>query len=276
MVGFPLIELAKKLANILENKKMKKELIIILVLALSSCHKVAGNYPNIYYLDYVKYNDEYLIDNYSISLNDMKYKRQNELERSYYDENITYNDNYLSGGTAPRYDIVTPTNYDNVKKHLVKLELNNDKSVISTFGYLTNDYLIGYVNVFYDTIGFLSGGGNYGVEEIAYGITFKYYNQTDEFIITSKKEKCMIVSINEKGYIYYLNKKYYYYNQNKDNYLFDDMAYNSFIQHQSYTTILTNNEYAFILMCKAKLYSEKYYLYFFDYKNERLNELSLD
>ena len=168
---------------------------------------IAFSFDYFYYLDFVKHNDEYLIDDYSVSLNDMKYRKQNEFERSYYNDNITYNENYLFGGTAPRDDIVVPTNYDNVKKHLVGLRLNDESSVISTFGYLTNDYLIGYVNVFNDTIGFLSGGGNYGVEEIAYGIAFKYYNQTDEFVITSKKEKGMIVSINEKGYIYYLNKK---------------------------------------------------------------------
>ncbi len=253
---------------------MKKALAIFLMLALSSCHKIAGNYPNISYLDFVKYNDEYLIDGYSISLDSMKYRRQDSLESKYYIDNIAYNENYLFGGTAPRDDIEAPDNYDNVKKHLLGLKLNDESSVISTFGYLTNNYLIGYVNVFYGTIGFLSGGGNYGVEEIAYGITFKYYNQTDEFVILSKKEKCMIVSINEKGYIYYLNKKYYYYNQNSDQFLFEDKAYDSFILHQSYTTILTNNEYTFILMCKVKLYSEKYYLYLFDYKNEKINELN--
>lgn len=253
---------------------MKRILAIILILTLSSCHKIAGNYPYISYLDYTIYDNNYLIDDYSISLDRMKYRRLNSLEREYYNSNVEYNENYLYGGTAPRYDIEAPANYDSVKKHLLGLKLNDESSVISTFGYLTDECLIGYVNIFYDTIGFLSGGGNYGVEEIAYGITFKYYSQTDEFVITSKKEKCMIVSINEKGYIYYLDKKYYYYNQNSDQFLFDDKAYDSFIQHQSYTTILTNNEYTFILMCKTKLYSEKYYLYLFDYKNEKLNELS--
>ena len=37
-------------------------MICILILTLSSCHKIAGNYPYISYLDYTIYDNNYLID----------------------------------------------------------------------------------------------------------------------------------------------------------------------------------------------------------------------
>lgn len=130
-------------------------------------HKIAGNFPYSAYIDLAETENGFLVPFYEIDVrNRLCTDTGNDLSQS---ETVLY------GGTAPLYSIVAPQGYESVEAHITACELERSSSVVDTCGYVSDGKLFGFVNVYYDTVGYLAGGGNYGVEEISHGIILNIF-----------------------------------------------------------------------------------------------------
>ncbi len=261
--------------NCSHTKKRRILSLLFIILSIALCgfcgctHKVSGNYPYCTYIDFLETENGFLVPNYEIDV-------QNKL-CAHSDDVLTESNAVLYGGTAPRYTIVTPSDYENVEPHIRALELDSSNSVVFTCGYVSDGKLHGFVNVYKDTIGYLSGGGNYGVEEISHGIIFEYLPETDCFTEKQRFDGCNIVAYNADTVLYWKNKKYHSYDllTQNENFLIEDKAYDSGLQHQSYTDIYTNSEYTVLFMTKARLTKDVSYFYLYDYSAGSFSELNI-
>lgn len=182
----------------------------------------------------------------------------------------------VSGGTTPRYDIRTAEGYEDIVPHIKDLDIEgSDRSVIYTQGYSVGDKVYGICNVYKDTVGYLSGGGNYGIEEIAYSVYYAYDAESDEFSVIDKLDDAVFVAFSGNRIIYWKSKKYYILNvdDGKSDYLFDDRAYDSGIRQQSRSTVYFNDDYAIIEMIKAKGTKDIYHMFVYDFNESALTEL---
>ena len=234
----------------------------VAVFGLCGCVRVAGNYPLYGYTQFVTVDNGFVCGDYEISVANKTYKRTSLLSQPI---------NGLDGGTAPRNYLSASEGYEDVIPHIENLEID-DKSVVDARGYVTDGKLYGYVNVFYKTIGYLSAGGNYGVEEISHSVVFEYNPKTDEFCETTRLEKCVVVALNGNIVLYWKDRNYYSYNiaTKTETFLVEDKAYDSGIQHQSYTDVWTNFQYTTLQMVKAKGSAETEYFYVYDYSANEL------
>ena len=154
------------------------------IFAASSCTKIAGNSIDYYRLpadltfidgktEFYGRNGQTLID---IGEKTFSYPKSDEENYNLYENIAVY------GGTAPRYAIEIAEGYENIRPHLENLHIpNNGDSVIYTHGYFLNGKIYGICNTYKKTIGYLSGGGNYGVEEIAFSVYYEYAKPTARF-----------------------------------------------------------------------------------------------
>lgn len=244
--------------------------LLISVCCFCGCtHKIAGNFPYSGYIDLIETENGFLVPFYEI---DVKNKLCTDT-----DNNLSESETALYGGTAPLYSIVAPQGYESIEPHITACELARSSSVVETCGYVSDGKLFGFVNVYYDTVGYLSGGGNYGIEEISHGIIFEYTPETDEFTQIKRFDGCNIVAYNDNTVLYWKSRKYYSYDltADRENFLIEDKAYDAGIQHQSYTVIYTNSKYTALLMTKAEFTKNVSYFYLFDYSAGELNELDI-
>ncbi len=262
-------------------KKIKVNLCLILIaflLSLTSCHKVSGNQLDFNYFssDIVFSNGVSNLDTgvgteFSIDVNNQTLIAKSS--NNYNNSNLV-----ISGGTAPRYLIDVKEGYEGAEKYLNALHISdNDKSVIYTQGYLINGLVFGICNVYKDTVGYLSGGGNYGEEEIAYSVYFSYNNLTDEFSIIYKISNAMIVAFSNEQIIFWQNKKLYSknINTNEVKFLCKDYSYDSGLQHQSIGNVYFNNDYVIFYFMKAKLFSDRFYSYIYNFTSGKLIKLEV-
>ena len=143
-------------------KRQAKTLsLLFLTLLIVTCcfcgctHKIAGNFPYSAYIDLAETENGFLVPFYEIDVrNRLCTDTGNDLSQS---ETVLY------GGTAPLYSIVAPQGYEGIEAHITACELERSSSVVDTCGYVSDGKLFGFVNVYYDTVGYLAGGGNYGV-----------------------------------------------------------------------------------------------------------------
>lgn len=251
-------------------------LCLLCFATLISCtHRVAGNHPHIGYLNFEeKETGEFLTEDFYISTETKTYSHLTENHPTF-----DWNSYIYYGGTAPRYNLDNvPEGYEGVIPYLEDLELDTEASVIEVYGIVAENILTGYVNVYKDTIGYLSGGGNYGVEEIDHSLVFYYDKDTDTFSTHTELKGVMIVGLNGDYVVYWKNKGYYLYDivTEMETFLIEDKAYDSGLQHQSRSYILTNDQYTLIVMVKAKGANEEYSLYLVDYQNLDFYELTLE
>lgn len=262
---------------------MKKILKIVssifLILGASSCHRVTGNQLDFEICDYeivgesieaIKLNGKKIIINCS---NNTYY-----YDNSYDDIKATELQSRIVvyGGNAPRYGFYIEDDYKGIEKYLLNYnELNSEISVIYTEGYLFDNYVYGICNVYYDTVGYLSGGGNYAEEEIAYSIYYKYDNKLDEMTTICKIEEKMIVAFSYNKIIYWENKSLYSYDISLDtsNYLCDDLSYCSGIRHQSVGTIFFNKDFALFNFIEGKRLYDVDNMYIYSFKDDKCVKL---
>lgn len=257
-------------------KRQAKTLsLLFLTLLIVTCcfcgctHKIAGNFPYSAYIDLAETENGFLVPFYEIDVrNRLCTDTGNDLSQS---ETVLY------GGTAPLYSIVAPQGYESVEAHITACELERSSSVVDTCGYVSDGKLFGFVNVYYDTVGYLAGGGNYGVEEISHGIIFEYIPETYEFTQIKRFDNCNIVAYNGDTVLYWKSRKYYSYDLTGDTetFLVEDKAYDSGVLHQSSAKIYTNSKYTVLFMTKAKFTADVSYFYLFDYSVGELNELEI-
>lgn len=256
-------------------KRQAKTLLLFIILLIVTCgfcgctHRIAGNFPYSCYIDLTETENGFLVPFYEIDVKNMLCTDS--------DNALPQSEPALYGGTAPRESIEPPQGYEGVEPHIVECELERDSSVIYTCGYISDGKLLGFVNVYKDTVGYLSGGGNYGVEEISHGIIFEYTPETDEFTQIKRFDGCNIVAFNDNQVLYWKSRKYYSYDLTTDTekFLIDDNAYDSGILHQSSTVIYTNSKYTVLLMKKAKRTKTLPYFYLYDYSAGALIQLDI-
>ena len=246
------------------------------IFAASSCTKVAGNSIEYYRLpdsvvftdgkaEFYGRNGRTLVD---IAEKNFSYPKSDEENNSLY-ENIA-----VSGGTAPRYDIEIAEGYENIRPHLENLHIpNNNESVIYTHGYLINGKIYGICNTYKRTIGYLSGGGNYGVEEIAFSVYYEYTAETDEFVVLRKTEGVFFVAFSGDNVVYWKSRKFYVSDGSTDTFICDDLAYDSGIQHQSRNTVHFTDDYLIFEMIKAKSFSDIYNMFVYDFNEKTVTAL---
>lgn len=247
---------------------------ISFLIAFNGCHKIAGNHPYFGYLLANEADGELRSADYVISITDKTFRDTTSAERLEFSSSEEVR--ILVGSNAPRYILSAPEGYEGVIAHISTLTEDKDSPYCSAFGTMKDGILYGFVNLYHDTIGFLSGGGNLGVEEIAYSVTF-YYNPTgDVFTLSEKIQEALIVARSEKTTIFLRDKKYYSFDSDSgaEKFLVDDKAYDSGIQHQSHTQILSNGKYAVIDMTKEGYFDSDRYVYVYDYENNLFFELT--
>lgn len=264
---------------------MKKGLLALTALAvlpaaafLSGCHKIAGNYPSAWFATFTETENGFYSHGYEISLTEKTYRVRTAEEKELYpyDDALPLGDVTMGGGTAPRYVIETPEGFEGVIPYIEAQEIEgNDSSVVDTYGIVSGDVLTGWVNVYKDTIGYLSGGGNYGAEEIDHAITFTYNATSGEFNVTNTIDDALIVSFYGDTVLYWKKKSYYSYNTASatETFLVKDKAYDSGIQHQSHGYIRTSGTLVLFEFYKAKLYSDATYFYIYDYADNSFYQL---
>ncbi len=251
---------------------MKKILILLLVslfFILTSCTRIYGNYPNTIYatLDVDEKAGTVKVFEYLINLKNYEYYEKSQDE----DVNVLP-DNYFKGGTAPKMgNLNIPNGFDKLETHLNSLDIG----VIDVQGFVNNNEIKGIVNVYDKTAGYLSGGGNYAVEEINYGALFHYNALEDKFVIVEKIPEAVIVSAYENTLLYWKKEAYYSYNIDTSNttYLVKDKAYDKGLTHYSYTNIVTYGDMVFIIMTKGKMSTDITYIYYYNYRDNKIEEL---
>lgn len=250
-----------------------------LVLSLSGCHRIAGNHPRYSYSNFIETDKGFYADAFDemdISIADRSYRKLNPEERqSEEDYELSY-DVLLDGGTAPRYAFNAPEGYDGVIPFLENLTSEmSDSAVIYACGIVSDNALTGYVNVYKDTVGYLSGGGNYAVEEIDHALTFVYNPENINFEITNYIEGVLIVSFHKDSVLYWKDRNYYSYNTKTgtETLLVEDKAYDVGLRHQSCCYILTDDNYVLFVFNKSSFLKETIYVYLYDYDNQDFFQL---
>lgn len=262
----------------MKNKKLFVVInIFIMLIMLTSCHRVTGNEIHFEMVSASIQDNKLEIQTYwglmSIDKDSKKYSISsgNNL-------NSSACEYVVFGGTAPCYGIDIKEGYENIEDDILGLNTLGKRSVIRTEGYLVDDYVYGICNVYSDTVGYLSGGGNYAEEEIAYSIYYKYDYINDVMETICKLDKSTMVAYNDDYVVYWKNKKFYSYNietqETKE--LCDHLSYDSGLQHQSGTYVYFNNNYVIFEMRKAKSFNDYYYYYLYEYGKDiiKLTELS--
>lgn len=249
---------------------------VIMTMSVSSCQRIAGNQLNFHYLQ-TNLNSNGITDvdtGYgSILRIDYPYKRYEILDGSY---GIKENNLIVEGGTAPQYTLFIEEGYENIEDELLSLALNTKKSVIYTAGYFIDGFVYGICNVYKETVGYLSGGGNYAEEEIAYSVYYRYDNEKDELDIIYKTSGKMMIAFSDHKVLYWKDKNIYSYNidENKEVFLCKDYSYDSGLQHQSSGLILFNENYAILDFRKASGSKDTYYVFLYDFENDYLMEMT--
>ena len=167
----------------------------ILFLCLTSCHRISGNYIDYHHVSDAKTEngiiEMYYANNYNfVNIN----KEEKTILVIHCEDDGTDFTNVIEGDTGPRSLIYIKDGYENIQDNVENInDLGTTSSVYSTVGILMNDYVYGICNVYYDTVGYLSGGGNLADEEIAYSVLYKYdlLNDKLENIYKAKKTKIL-------------------------------------------------------------------------------------
>ncbi len=263
---------------------MKKALAVLLALdcvlsatVLTSCRKLSGNQLDFYYLPA------------SFTLSDGVTDIQSGNGQVFHVDytaktiSVTNDGEYgyppppIEGGTAPRYLLSIADEYKGVEDDLLKLHVEgNENSVIYTQGYLIDENIYGICNVYEDTVGYLSGGGNYGVEEISHAVYYRYDDSTDEFTVLSKIDGVAMLAFSGEQVIYWKNKKLFALDTrtNEEVFLCDDNSYDEGVQRQSRGSVYFNDEHVLFYFVKAKGAKEACYAYLYSFSAQKIIQLN--
>lgn len=159
----------------------------------------------------------------------------------------------LRGNDFPRYETQTYTGYEELPTLLCERYETGNISQIQYYALAGPDGAFGFCNLYYKAIGYLSGGGNIGVEEIAYAITFSY-SPGGELTETNKYSRCNIVAYNGNSAIYYRDKNYYCDNGEEEIFICNDKAYDGGIAHYSHAYFIF--DYDLTVLRFRKRYSD--------------------
>ncbi|MGN1234495.1 MAG: hypothetical protein ACI4U2_00755 [Christensenellaceae bacterium] len=261
---------------------MKKRILLLVIcciiipMGLTSCTRVAGNQLQFHYREAEPdLNGVTEIETrYGTTLQiDCQNKQYKVLGGSY---ELSEDHLIVEGGTAPRYTLSVKEGYESIEDNLLDLDLKTESSVIYTAGYLIDGLIYGICNVYYGTVGYLSGGGNYAEEEIAYSVYYRYDNATDELSVLYKTSGEMIVAFSHQKVLYWRDRNIYSYDidADKEVLLCKDYSYDSGLSHQSSGLVIFNEHYALLDFKKASGTMDTYYLFLYTFEDDRFMELT--
>lgn len=166
----------------------------------------------------------------------------------------------LSGGSFPRNTTDLAPECEGLYDNLVE-RYYGKRGLKTYYAHDCGDGTVyGFCNVFNREIGYLSGGGQCGVEEIDFSVYFSYDIETGEFCEKAVYEGCNIVAYSENSVVYYRNKNYYCNVGGEEIYLCEDMAFDSGISSCSHACFWFNSEYAVLRFYKRYVNSQKDYV----------------
>lgn len=241
--------------------------------ALASCRKISGNQLDFYYTSF-QVSDGVIQSGHGDVLHILS--DTNEFF-------VTYDGEYggftpaVSGGTSPKYMLYIAEECQSIEDDLLGLAIaGNENSVIYTEGCLWNGYVYGICNIYKDTVGYFSAGGNYGVEEISHSVYYRYNVALDEFSVLSQINGVMMVAFSGDNVVYWKNEKLYALDiaSGEEKFICEDYSYDRGLQHQSRGVVYFNEEYALFYFAKAKGASEAYYAYIYTFDTGEVTKLT--
>ena len=250
-------------------------LLFVLLISLASCD-IAANYMETGYL-YTTERDgsTYLLSRfariYNIDLVDKTFSVvKNDLITE--DDFISQNEFKYRFFAGEYFATPIPDGYEGVVKHIDKCCNDETTSVVSATGYVKDQILIGFVQVYNDTSG---AYGNYAIENISYSIAFLYNADTDGFSVIKRFDDTVIVAFTDNTVIYWKDKAYYSYDliSNTENYLVEDKAYDAGLVQQSEPTVLANDEICVLHLPKSKMNKKTEYMYVYCFETNDFFEL---
>lgn len=263
---------------------MKKFLIFLLALScslcsggLTACHKISGNQLDFYYLpaSFTLSDGIVRVQSGHGTIFHINYPAKEFSETN--DGEYGYEQPPIEGGTAPRYLLSIADEYKGIEDDLLRLKIEEkENSVIYTQGYLIDGAIYGICNVYKDTVGYLSGGGNYGLEEISHAVYYRYDHSLDEFEILTKIDSVALLAFSESQVIYWKNKKLYACDTrtNEETFLCDDKSFDEGLQHSSRGQVYFNDEYVLFYFVKAKGSKDICYAYLYSFSTKKLCQLN--
>ncbi len=248
--------------------------VFLLPWSLFGCiKKLRFNYPYYAYVELIETEFGFSVPGYDV---DVTEKAATETNAD--DLTDDSQERFLYGGTAPRYTIEAPEGFEGVIPHIEALETDKDSSVVYACGYVSDGKLIGFVNMYKGTVGFLFSGGNYGIEQISHAVTFEYDPESDDFKQGMRFDEKNIVAYYVDIVLYWKDRKYYAYNASTEieQFLIEDKAYDTGFRQQSHASIFTNGKYTVFFMTKAKQTRDYEYAYLYEFASGDFCELTLN
>lgn len=153
----------------------------------------------------------------------------------------------LSPDCAPLLDILTDTYIGSAQ-------------YLSYFAAADSDGTVyGFCNAFYNATGYLSGGGNCGVEEIAFSVLFTYDIETETFDETARYEGCNVVACSATSALYFRDNQYFICKDGEEFYICDDQAFDTGVTHYSHAQFYFNDKTAVLRFANRQSNESKDY-----------------
>lgn len=201
-----------------------------LTVSAAACHRVAGSSVYIGTMYLQKTECGLIAGNcgsyYDLDLSEKSFRVLESGEEGGAAEDLKC---VLNGGTAPRDSFEIAEGYEKAENHLLSLCLPDDRSVLFAFGYESGDKVMtGFCNVYKDTVGYLSGGGNYGSEEISHSVLFTYDAAQDRFEERERVEGLVVGYMDDRA-VYWKDRKFYAidFTMGESSFVAEDRYYNT-------------------------------------------------
>lgn len=256
---------------------MKKLIcILLLVVALTSfvsCGVVSNHMTTEYLCTTELDGSTYILSRFSKIYNiDFENKTFSLVENDLFAESdFTSQNEFKYELFAGEYTTQIPDGYEGIIKYVKECRLENDTSVVDACGYVKNEILTGFVQVYKDTSGVY---GNYAIEKISHSIAFSYNADADEFSVVKRFDDVVMVAFADNTVIYWKDKAYYSYDltTNTEKYLVEDKAYDSGLNQTSTPAVFANEEMCILHLIKGKTKNIEY-MYVFNFETNEFFEL---
>ena len=251
-------------------------LAIVLLMPLTSC-SVASNFITTGYLSVFELEDSLYIKSqylylYKIDIDDKTFEfvDDSSLEESLIDKSLGFKYEFFAG----EYFSTLPEDCEGIETHINKYMTDNDFSSIDASGYVKDNVLLGFIQVYKGTAGQYN---NFKVENISHSIIFSYDIEKDEFSILENFDDIVIVAFSNDTIIYWDDKAYYAYDliNDRTSFLVEDKAYDSGLSQLSLGSVFYNENICVIHLIKGEINidDDVEYMYLFDFTTQEFVEL---
>lgn len=261
----------------MRKRKVISSISLLSLLILSSCTRVYGNTLGYSIVNFQMSSDGILSTHRSEEWLDID-TNTNEYEYVKEEREVSSDSSAMIvvwGGDAPQQLLNIEEGYEAIEPHVTSLPKSTKHSVYYTTAYLIGDMVHGIFHMYDKTVGYLSGGGNYGEEEISYSIYYTYDKNLDVFTEVCKLEDRYIVAFSGSKVIFWKDRNLYRYDISTadEKLLCKDYSYDSGIQHQSHGTVMFDMDYAVFQFMKASLHTDTYTLFLYSWNTDSITKL---